>query len=34
MTYGDGLSNVKIDKLIKFHYKHKKIATITAVRPL
>ena len=33
MTYGDGLSNVKIDKLIKFHHKHKKIATITAVRP-
>lgn len=33
MTYGDGLSNVKIDRLIRFHHKHKKIATVTAVRP-
>lgn len=33
MTYGDGLCDVNIDKLIKFHKKHKKIATVTAVRP-
>lgn len=33
MTYGDGLSNVDINKLIKFHYHNKAIATLTAVRP-
>lgn len=32
-TYGDGLSDVNIEKLIKFHQKHKKIASITAVVP-
>jgi len=33
VTYGDGLSDINIKKLIKFHYKKNKIATITAVRP-
>ena len=33
MTYGDGLSNVPIKKLIKFHYKNNAKATLTAVRP-
>ena len=33
LTYGDGLSSVNIKKLLKFHRKHKKIATLTAVRP-
>ena len=33
MTYGDGLSNVNIKKLIKFHKQKKKIMTLTAVRP-
>lgn len=33
LTYGDGLSNVNIDKLVKFHKQNKKIATITAVKP-
>ena len=33
LTYGDGLSNLNIKKLIKFHKKNKKIATLTAVRP-
>lgn len=33
MTYGDGLSNVDISKLIRFHKKNKKQITITAVRP-
>ncbi len=33
LTYGDGLSNVNIKKLVKFHRKNKKIATLTAVRP-
>ena len=33
MTYGDGISNIDIKKLVKFHKLHKKIATLTAVRP-
>ena len=32
-TYGDGLSNINIKALIKFHKKHKKLATLTATRP-
>jgi glucose-1-phosphate cytidylyltransferase len=32
-TYGDGLANVDITKLIKFHESHGKLATITAVQP-
>ncbi len=34
MTYGDGLGNININKLLKFHLKNKKIATMTAVRPI
>ena len=33
LTYGDGLSNINLDKLLKYHIYHKKIATISAVRP-
>ncbi len=33
MTYGDGVGNVDIDKLLKFHRAHGKLATVTAVRP-
>ena len=33
LTYGDGLADVNINKLISFHKSHGKIATITAVRP-
>lgn len=33
MTYGDGLSDVNIEELVKFHKKHKRLATVTAVRP-
>ena len=33
MTYGDGISNINIEKLIKFHRKNKKLVTLTAVRP-
>jgi glucose-1-phosphate cytidylyltransferase len=33
LTYGDGLSNVNICKLIKFHKKNKKLATVLAVTP-
>ena len=33
MTYGDGVCNINLKKLLKFHLKNKKIATVTAVRP-
>ena len=33
LTYGDGLSNVNLKKLLKFHKKNKKISTLTSVRP-
>tara|TARA_B100000989_G_C19521914_1_gene464588 strand:+ start:513 stop:1214 length:702 start_codon:yes stop_codon:yes gene_type:complete len=33
MTYGDGLCDVNLNELVKFHLKHKKIATVTAVHP-
>ena len=33
MTYGDGVSNVNLKKLLKFHKKNKKMVTMTAVRP-
>jgi len=33
LTYGDGVSNVDIGRLLDFHRSHGKIATITAVRP-
>lgn len=33
LTYGDGVSNVNIDELLKFHYSHGRLATLTAVRP-
>jgi len=32
MTYGDGLSNIDIKKLINFHNKKKLLATVTAVK--
>jgi glucose-1-phosphate cytidylyltransferase len=32
-TYGDGLGNININRLIEFHKTHKKLATVTAVRP-
>ena len=34
LTYGDGLSNIDINKLIEFHNSHKKLATISAVHPI
>ena len=33
LTYGDGLSNINLSKLIKFHKRNKKMITLTAVRP-
>lgn len=32
-TYGDGLSNVDLRKLVEFHKRKGKVATVTAVRP-
>jgi len=34
LTYGDGVANVNIDKLIKFHRSHGKMVTMTAVHPV
>ncbi len=34
LTYGDGVSDVDIGKLLEFHRAHGKLATITAVQPL
>jgi glucose-1-phosphate cytidylyltransferase len=33
LTYGDGVSNVDLEKVLAFHRAHGKLATITAVRP-
>jgi glucose-1-phosphate cytidylyltransferase len=33
VTYGDGLSDVNIEKLVAFHHSHGKLATMTSVRP-
>jgi glucose-1-phosphate cytidylyltransferase len=33
LTYGDGVADVNIDELLKFHKSHNKFATVTAVQP-
>jgi glucose-1-phosphate cytidylyltransferase len=33
-TYGDGLADVDIARLVDFHHSHGRIATVTAVQPL
>lgn len=33
LTYGDGVSNVNIKKLVDFHKQNKKLVTVTAVQP-
>jgi len=33
LTYGDGVCDININKLLEFHKSHKKIMTVTAVRP-
>jgi glucose-1-phosphate cytidylyltransferase len=33
LTYGDGVADVDVRALLKFHKKHGKIATVTSVRP-
>jgi glucose-1-phosphate cytidylyltransferase len=32
-TYGDGLANISIQKLVNFHDSNSRLATVTAVRP-
>tara|TARA_A100001011_G_C14171163_1_gene782576 strand:+ start:343 stop:1044 length:702 start_codon:yes stop_codon:yes gene_type:complete len=34
VTYGDGLANVNVEKLLKFHDSHNKIATVTVTNPI
>ena len=33
LTYGDGVGDINLEQLLKFHQKHGKICTITGVRP-
>jgi glucose-1-phosphate cytidylyltransferase len=33
VTYGDGVCNVDLGRLLEFHRSHQRIATVTAVRP-
>ena len=33
LTWGDGVSNVDLNRLLEFHRSHGKLATVTAVRP-
>jgi glucose-1-phosphate cytidylyltransferase len=33
LTWGDGVSNVDLSRLLEFHRSHGKMATVTAVRP-
>jgi glucose-1-phosphate cytidylyltransferase len=33
LTYGDGVSDVNIPELIRFHQEHGKVATVTAIQP-
>jgi glucose-1-phosphate cytidylyltransferase len=33
LTWGDGVADVDLDKLLEFHHSHGKLATLTAVRP-
>ena len=34
MTYGDGLANIDLKKLINFHHSHGKLASLTAIQPI
>lgn len=34
LTYGDGIADVDINKLVEFHRAHGKLATVTVVRPV
>jgi glucose-1-phosphate cytidylyltransferase len=34
LTWGDGVADIDLDKLLEFHKSHGKLATVTAVRPV
>ncbi len=34
VTYGDGVADIDINKLLEYHLRHKKIATLTGVHPI
>lgn len=34
LTYGDGVADIDINKLLKFHLSHAKIGTVTGIHPL
>lgn len=34
LTYGDGVADVNLEELLKFHKSHNKIATVTAIQPV
>lgn len=34
LTYGDGVADIDLEKLVTFHKRHKKIGTVTGVEPL
>lgn len=34
LTYGDGLANIDLQKLLQYHRSHDKVATVTAIQPL
>lgn len=34
LTYGDGVANIDLHELVRFHRSHGKLATVTAVRPV
>ena len=33
LTYGDGVADINLDELLKFHHSHGKMVTVSAVRP-
>ena len=33
VTYGDGVANINVHELVRFHERHGRLATVTAVRP-
>ena len=33
LTYGDGVANIDVNQLLKFHQKHGKLATVTGINP-
>ena len=33
LTYGDGVCNIKINELVKYHLQHGKLATVSAIQP-